>query len=39
MLETYQIVFSFSGFLFIRYGQVNIEEYVNHVEANSYIAY
>lgn len=31
--------FSFSDFLFIRYGQVNIEEYVNHVEANSYIAY
>lgn len=31
--------FSFSGFLFIQYGQVNIEEYVIHVKANSYIAY
>lgn len=33
------IFFSFSDFLFIRYGQVNIEEYVIHVKANSYIAY
>lgn len=32
-------VLFFSDFLFIRYGQVNIEEYVNHVDANSYMAY
>lgn len=38
-LKLIEIFFPFSDFLFIWYGQVNIEEYVNHVKANSYIAY